>query len=286
MCRQTATAGPALPCSRWGGGWYRVCWDVCPTAICSLRKSPEVLFLPVRSCIGLVTLGLRYNDANLPFPPHTVPALPRPMWCCSSLSNQELLAPQPCHPICDCTELLCHNASLSNPVWCSLTAMNVVKHLCITANHVLGHLLCAWNGAWCRTTWIPICWMNQRVFVPPEQGRTQPHSQGTHWNHTVLLTHEGMKSFSGNLEGALEKNKSGRRKGTIFLSAYSFRRVVIVNGLSITFDKLNHTLEQYFSTLFSSLYKSCCIGNFYELCEIFFPGWKPFHSFLQLKVAY
>lgn len=38
----------------------------------------------------------------------------------------------------------------------------------------------------------------------------------------------------------------------MFLSAYSFRVIVIVNGLSITFDKLNHTLEQCFSMLFTS----------------------------------
>lgn len=58
----------------------------------------------------------------------------------------------------------------------------------------------------------------------------------------------------------------------MFLSAYSFRVVVIVNGLSITFDKLNHTLEQYFSMLFTSWHKSFCMGNFCKLCEIFFPG--------------
>lgn len=43
------------------------------------ERAQEVLFLPVRMCIGLVTLGLRHDDADLPFPPHTVPALPSPM---------------------------------------------------------------------------------------------------------------------------------------------------------------------------------------------------------------
>lgn len=36
----------------------------------------------------------------------------------------------------------------------------------------------------------------------------------------------------------------------MFLSAYSFRIVVILNGPSITFDTRNHTLEQHISRCF------------------------------------
>lgn len=43
------------------------------------ERAQEVLFLPIRTCLGLVTLGLRHDDADLPFPPHAVPALPSPM---------------------------------------------------------------------------------------------------------------------------------------------------------------------------------------------------------------
>lgn len=46
VCRQAATAAdPALPCSRWRGGWFRVCWDVCSAAsLGSLGKSLRSAF--------------------------------------------------------------------------------------------------------------------------------------------------------------------------------------------------------------------------------------------------
>ena len=57
---------------------------------------------------------------------------------------------------------------------------------------------------------------------------------------------------------------------TIFLFAYSFIIVAILNALSITFDKLNHTLKQHFATLYFSWHKGYRTENLSELGEISF----------------
>ena len=125
VCGQAATADPALLCARWRGGWYRICWGVCPTALCSLGKSPRSAFSSYK---------------NLPWPhyPGT-----QARWCWSTVSTTHgpstaqphvmLLftvqpgTPSPTHPRTtpgstatpseSRTELWCHHAPLSSPVW-------------------------------------------------------------------------------------------------------------------------------------------------------------------------
>lgn len=120
-------------------------------------QHPELRAAPLTSC-PLVTLTLTH--ANV-FPETLILLWSRSQFWCTLQDRSQCIPTWPLATLCN---------TLPHYTECPQTSVHYCK---MKPNLVPGHLLCAWH----LITLLPVCWMNQRGFVAPEQGRTQPHSQ-------------------------------------------------------------------------------------------------------------